>query len=72
MANITEQKAKGTAPRGKGFLKGVRAELRKVIWPTKKDMVNYVAVVILISILVALFVYVLDFAFTNLLKLIIR
>ncbi|MDO5689967.1 MAG: preprotein translocase subunit SecE [Tissierellia bacterium] len=72
MANVTEQKAKAPAPKGKGFLKGVRAEFKKVVWPSKKDTVNYVAVVVLISILVALFVYGLDYVFTSLLNLIVH
>lgn len=71
LANITNQKTKAPAPKGKGYLKGVKAELKKVIWPSKKQTVNYTAVVILISIIVALMVYILDFVFAGLLNLIV-
>lgn len=42
------------------FLKGVKAEMRKVIWPSKKDLVNYTLVVIGISVAVAALVYLID------------
>lgn len=42
------------------FFKGVKAEMRKVIWPSKKDLVNYTLVVIGISVGVAALVYLID------------
>lgn len=54
------------------YSKGVRAELRKVIWPSKKELMNYTGVVILISILVAVIVYVLDLGIHGVLSLIIK
>ena len=44
----------------KAYLKGVRAELRKVNWPNKKELGNHTGIVILISIIVALLVWALD------------
>jgi preprotein translocase subunit SecE len=45
------------------FIREVWAELRKVIWPTRKQMVSYTTVVLVfVAVMVAL-VYVLDFAF---------
>lgn len=54
------------------YSKGVRAELRKVIWPSKKELINYTGVVILISIMVAVIVYVLDIGINAALSLIIK
>ena len=54
------------------YLKGVRSELRKVMWPSKKELINYTGVVILISILVAVIVYVLDIGINGALSLIIK
>lgn len=54
------------------YSKGVRAELRKVIWPSKKELINYTGVVILISLLVAVIVYVLDIGINGALSLIIK
>ena len=42
------------------FFKGVKAEMRKVIWPSKKDLINYTLVVIGISVAVAALVYLID------------
>jgi preprotein translocase subunit SecE len=45
------------------FIREVWAELRKVIWPTRKQMITYTTVVLVfVAVMVAL-VYLLDFAF---------
>jgi len=54
------------------YLRGVKAELKKVIWPSKKELINYTGVVILISVLVAVVVYVLDLIIHGALSLIIK
>lgn len=47
------------------FLREVVAELRKVIWPTRKDLVTYtIVVLVFVSFMVAL-VAVLDYAFAK-------
>lgn len=45
------------------FFKDFKAELKKVIWPTPKQLVNNTVAVIVIVILVAIIVFVLDFTF---------
>jgi preprotein translocase subunit SecE len=47
------------------FLRQVGSELRKVVWPTKQQMVTYTAVVIVFVVIVALFISVLDLAFAQ-------
>lgn len=54
------------------YIRGVKAELKKVIWPNKKELINYTSVVILISAIVAIIVYVLDLGIHGILSLIIR
>lgn len=54
------------------FLKGVKAETRKVIWPSKKDLVNYTLVVIGISVAVAILVYLIDLGIGAIFKQIIK
>ena len=54
------------------FLKGVKAEMRKVIWPSKKDLTNYTLVVIGISVAVAALVYLIDLGIGALFKLVIK
>ncbi len=34
----------------KGFIKGVKAELKKVVWPTKKQLVNSTLLVLVLVI----------------------
>lgn len=54
------------------YFKGVKAELRKVIWPSKKELINYTGIVILLSVLIAVVVYVLDLGIHYALSLIIK
>lgn len=66
MAAQTESKGKL-----RSYLRGVRAEMKKVAWPSKKELINYTGVVIGISIIVSLVVYLLDLGIHEVLKLII-
>lgn len=43
----------------KGFLKGVKAELKKVVWPTKNQLINNT--VLVIGLVIAFSVIVLGF-----------
>lgn len=42
------------------YFKGVKSEMKKVIWPTKKELINYTGVVIIITAIIAIIVWVLD------------
>ena len=42
------------------FLKEVRAELKKVHWPTKKELGNYTTTVLITVTVVAVLIYLLD------------
>ena len=46
----------------KEYLKGVRLEMRKVIWPTKKELVNFSVVVIAVCAFFALGFWAVDSA----------
>jgi len=60
---------KGKAGR---FFKETRSELKKVIWPNRKELVSFTSVV-LVSVLAAAFlIFVVDLAFGQVLGLIIR
>ena len=56
----------------KSYFKGVRAEMKKVIWPTKKQLVNYTLVVIAMSAVIAVLVYLLDLGIHGILSLFIK
>lgn len=47
----------------KSFFKGLKAELKKVIWPTPKQLFNNTVAVITIVLITALIVFVLDLTF---------
>lgn len=47
----------------KSFFKGLKAEFKKVNWPTPKQLVNNTVAVITIVLITALIVFVLDFTF---------
>lgn len=51
------------------FLKEVRTELSKVIWPTRNQAVKLTAIVMGVSIVVAIFIGALDFLFTKLMEI---
>ena len=58
-----EKNLKNEKTKTRSFGKDFRAELKKVVWPTSKQMVNNVVAVLTIVIITALIVFVLDFGF---------
>lgn len=52
----------------KHFLKDVKTELKRVIWPAPKQLVNNTVAVITIVLITAIIVFVLDFAFESMNK----
>lgn len=59
-------------PKIKQFLKEVKIEMKKVSWPTKKELVQSTWVVIIGIIFFAILIGLLDRIFFGILKLIIR
>ncbi|OCL27851.1 preprotein translocase subunit SecE [Orenia metallireducens] len=53
------------------FFREVKAELKKVNWPNRKELVSYTMVVIVTVLLVALFIGGVDFVFANIIRPII-
>lgn len=54
------------------FFKEVKDELKKVVWPTRAEVVRLTSIVILVSIGVGLFLGLMDYIFTGLLGIIIK
>lgn len=54
------------------FLKEVADELKKVVWPTRSEIVRLTGVVIIISVIVGLYIGAIDFAFTKTTELILK
>lgn len=53
-----------------GFFKECGAELRKVVWPTRDDVVSSVKVVIISTIIIAAILGALDLLFTTGMRLV--
>jgi preprotein translocase SecE subunit len=47
------------------YLKNVRAELSHVVWPSRRQSLSHVALIVLISAITAVFIAVLDHFFTR-------
>ncbi|MEK7203394.1 MAG: preprotein translocase subunit SecE [Patescibacteria group bacterium] len=54
------------------YIQGSIEEMKKVVWPTKKETYNYTVLVICVSLGVAIFLTVLDFIFSQGIKFIIN
>ena len=54
------------------FFKESRAELKKVVWPTKDDVISSIKVVIISTIIVALILGLLDLGFTALFRILMK
>ncbi len=65
MADNTKNKENKNSKPKKSFFKDVKAELKKVTWPTTKQVVNNTIGVIVIVIITAIIVFLLDFTFNN-------
>lgn len=57
------QKKERTKPRQ--FVREVVAELRKVAWPTRQEVVSYSVVVLVSSIVIAALIFGMDYVFTK-------
>ncbi len=47
------------------FIKEVRAELRKVAWPTRKETMNYSIIVLVTLVILTLLIFALDWVFSE-------
>ena len=68
MAKKEEKVTNNNKEYKKSFFKGLKAELKKVIWPSPKQLVNNTIAVVTIVIITAVIVFVLDLAFESINK----
>jgi len=54
------------------FLKETRDELKKVVWPTRDEVIRLTMVVIIVSLIVGFYLGGMDYIFTKLITLILR
>lgn len=53
------------------YLRSVRSEMRKIAWPTKKEVINYTTVVLVMCAFAAIAIGLMDFAFKWLFQLLV-
>jgi preprotein translocase subunit SecE len=53
------------------FLREVRDELKKVVWPTREEVIRLTGVVILISLFVGIYLGLADFILTKIVQFIV-
>lgn len=54
------------------FLKEVQEELKKVVWPTREEVIRLTLVVIIISLIVGLFLGGIDIMLTKITEILIK
>ena len=71
-------KDKAAKKKGPGFFKGVaryfrdlKSEMKKIVWPTRKQVVNNTLVVICVCLVVGLFIWGLDFGLAKIVELLL-
>ena len=62
------KKEKKDTKQKSSYFKEMKAELKKVVWPTPKELANNTVAVIAFVIIIALIVFICDFCFDNLNK----
>lgn len=55
----------------KQFLKEVKIELKKVVWPTRKDTIASTSVVIVLVFIIAIFLGLVDFGLSKIIRVIL-
>jgi len=55
----------------KQFLKEVKIELKKVVWPTRKDTIASTSVVIILVFIIAIFLGLVDFGLSKIIRVIL-
>ena len=55
----------------KQFLKEVKTELKKVVWPTRKDTIASTSVVVILVLIIAVFLGLVDFGLSRVIRLIL-
>ncbi|MBM3690602.1 MAG: preprotein translocase subunit SecE [Actinobacteria bacterium] len=63
LPSIEGETRKGLFSRARAFLHDISVELRKVIWPTRRELSVYTTVVIIFLLFITAFITLLDFGF---------
>ncbi len=62
MAEAVSEKKKGSGKIGR-FFREVKSEIKKIVWPTRQQVVNNTLIVLAAVIVIGAVIWILDFAF---------
>ncbi|MCL6612243.1 MAG: preprotein translocase subunit SecE [Peptococcaceae bacterium] len=62
----------GRLERAKSYFRGVYSELKKVHWPTRREVVIYTSVVVVAVIIVGVLIWIFDSLMSRVIQLLIR
>ena len=65
------EKVRDAAPRGITFLTEVWAEMKKVHWPSRKETYAATLIVLVVTVIIAVFLGVVDFAISHVVQTIL-
>jgi preprotein translocase subunit SecE len=65
-------KIKGYIDKGIQFLREVKVELKKVVWPTRKQTIGSTVVVLILVMIIALFLGLIDMGLSSLVRIVLK
>ena len=69
---MSDEKKPGLAARVAKYLREMRSELKKVVWPSQKQLINNSLIVIVSVVVVGAVIAGVDFVFRSIIDMIIR
>jgi preprotein translocase subunit SecE len=65
-------KIKGYIDKGLQFLREVKVELKKVVWPTRKQTIGSTVVVLILVMIISVFLGVVDIGLSSLIRVVLK
>ena len=65
-------KFKGTIDKWLQFLREVKVELKKVVWPSRKQTIGSTVVVLILTVIISVFLGIIDIGLSSLLRLVLK
>jgi preprotein translocase subunit SecE len=65
-------KIKGTIDKGIQFLREVKVELKKVVWPSRKQTIGSTAVVLILVIIISIFLGMVDMGLSGIIRMVLK
>ena len=65
-------KFKGTIDKWLQFLREVKVELKKVVWPSRKQTIGSTVVVLILTVIISVFLGIIDIGLSSLIRLVLK